>query len=66
MKVKTTTEGDINDIKAYAALIGVKCENCTNWRSDNKQCTKMNSHTQVTTTNDFFCADFEKKTNNEV
>mgnify|MGYP003436183265 FL=1 len=27
-KIETTTKGDINDLKAYANAIGVKCENC--------------------------------------
>jgi hypothetical protein len=27
-KIETVTKGDINDLKAYANAIGVKCENC--------------------------------------
>ena len=62
--IKSVTKGDINDLKAYANAIGVKCENCDLWRSENNkhgQCPKMTSHNQVITTYDFFCSNFIKK-----
>ena len=70
-KIETVTKGDINDLKAlkaYANAIGVKCENCDLWRSENNkhgQCPKMTSHNQVITTYDFFCSNFIKKETND-
>ena len=64
--IKSVTKGDINDLKAYANAIGVKCENCTLWRPRNKnigECPKIVSRTQVITNYEFFCSDFIKKEN---
>ena len=75
-KIETTTKGDINDLKAYANAIGVKCENCDNWihretlGSDIGVCFKggyvlSEKETIRIEAKDSFCNSFNKKETNE-
>lgn len=73
--IETVTKCDINDLKAYANAIGVKCENCANWRyketlgTDIGICFKggytlVGQQTIRIETKYSFCNSFNKKENN--
>lgn len=62
--IETVTKGDINDLKAYANAIGVKCENCVFSKQSysGSFCIKLST---LIYEKSYFCADFEKKETND-
>ena len=59
--IETVTKGDINDLKAYANAIGVKCENCLHfYYKEYGWCLKK--ATMVGKKD--FCSEFEKEETN--
>jgi len=72
--IKSFTKGDINDLKAYANAIGVKCENCT-FRKIERDLSRKHSnpalfilYCELTCQNIkelHFCSNFIKKETND-
>lgn len=65
--IETVTKGDINDLKAYANAIGVKCENCKHFSGGNicelseKIDPAARNHRVFFTRNGFFCSNYNMK-----
>ena len=62
--IKSVTKGDINDLKAYANAIGVKCENCIFsqlYKGGEYFCNTFGDYLKK----EEFCSYFRKKETNE-